>query len=117
MFSLFRQASGFTRPRTPISAPTHRSIFWTSTRWSNTAPELPTLEEEAELEATNPETPFAEGPISLDGRNKEGKGHEREISYNEFLKTIGAQYKNAKPNNWLGGGVVGVSAVRLTFIP
>jgi len=85
------------------------------TRWSNAAPEPPTLEEEAGLEATSPATAFAEELESLDRHVTEGK-ESKEISYNEWLKTIGAQYKNAKPNNWLGGDVVGVSIVGLALV-
>jgi len=51
----------------------------------------------------------------LDGHVTEGKSKE-EISYNEWLKTIGVQYKSAKPNNWLGGDVVGVSINELALV-
>jgi len=85
-------------------------------RWSTAAPEPPTPEEEAELEATSPATVFVEELESLDGHATEGKP-KQEISYNEWLKTIGAQYKSAKPNNWLGGDVVGVSIVGLALVP
>lgn len=117
MLSLFRRASRFPAgPRPCLCLPTRRSISWTLTRWSSAAPEPPTPEEEAELEATSPETTFVEQLESLDGHATEGK-HKQEISYNEWLKTIGAQYKSAKPNNWLGGDVVGVSVVGLTLVP
>ncbi|KXN88945.1 37S ribosomal protein S35, mitochondrial [Leucoagaricus sp. SymC.cos] len=89
--------------RAHLSTSTPRSISASATRWSTSAPEPPTTEEEAELEAANPEP--ALGPdTELEGSNVEVR-HERPsipTTYKAFLSTIGARYKFAKPNNWLG---------------
>lgn len=94
---------------------TRRNVSSTSVRWSTAAPEPPTPEEAAELEAASPESiaeeaieKAMEAPEETETQDKpESRGWQPK-SYNEFLSSIGAKYKFAKPINWLGDGVVRV---------
>jgi len=81
-------------------------------RWSTAAPEPPTPEEEAELEAVSPESIAEESIEESMELSEETETQDRPESrgwqpksYNEFLSSIGAKYKFAKPNNWLGDDV------------
>ncbi|KAF5352390.1 hypothetical protein D9756_005802 [Leucocoprinus leucothites] len=110
MFSFLQRASTFPVAsraclRVHDSVVARRTISVTSARWSTAAPEPPTPEEEAELEATRPEAVLESSQDPPVEGVKEERPREREPSYNEFLNTVGAQYKFAKPNNWLGGEV------------
>lgn len=117
MLPLLQRGSRFpsvARPclRAHLSSATYRSISTTSTRWSTSAPEPPTPEEEAELEAVSPE-PVLEFEERFTDTPEENKAEDdtkarswQPQSYSKFLSTIGAEYKFAKPTNWLGGDVV-----------
>lgn len=117
MLTLLHRAARFSsvaRPclRAQPSAVACRSISTTPARWSTAAPEPPTPEEEAELEAATPEPiaeeEFAETPEEDEAKEEPETRVWQPTSYNEFLSTVGAKYKFAKPANWLGGDVVRV---------
>lgn len=107
LVSLLRRSFAFSpalhSSRRVCLLPAHRSVSTTSTRRSALTPEPPTPEEEAELEAASATSPLdPENDLEEDVAGDGSRG----LSYKRFLSTIGAQYKYAQPNNWLGGDVV-----------
>ncbi|EKM83961.1 hypothetical protein AGABI1DRAFT_88779 [Agaricus bisporus var. burnettii JB137-S8] len=88
-------------PFPPLCTPLD-AVSTTSTRRSALTPEPPTPEDEAELEAASATSPHdPENDLEEDVAGDGSRG----LSYKRFLSTIGAQYKYAQPNNWLGGDV------------
>ncbi len=113
MFPLLQRAarSSFvsrpcSRGRLPVC--TRRNISSSSVRRSTAAPEPPTPEEEAELEAASPESAAEEAIEETKAQDGPESRRWQPKSYNEFLSSIGAKYKFARPNSWLGDGVVRV---------
>lgn len=94
--------------RVRLSVVTCRSISATSIRWSTSAPEPPTPEEENELAAASAEQVVLGKKIPEQEKVKDSseESSSPSISYKQFLSTIGVKYKYARPNSWLGGGVV-----------
>lgn len=59
-----------------------------------------------QLDFSTGQAPIQDGPESQPERGTKGRELREDPTYEQWLETIGKQYKNSDRRNWLGGSVV-----------